>query len=216
MNAVRNIKRPKLATIMALLALFVAVGGSATAASGLINGKKIKHGTITAKQIRNKTITPSKLAPATAETLKGEQGPKGAQGEKGDTGAKGEKGDTGLQGIPGSNQVTTFSVNNNLGNIPANSDVDAATINPPFRKYLIIAKALMFAQSSGASLSCAIETNNNGGSDEARWTSPANNSRNTVPMVLTTTANVSQIKVVCNPGSTIGSFSVDAIAIPVG
>ena len=41
-NAVHTIKQLRPATIIAILALFVAVGGTATAASGLINGKNIK------------------------------------------------------------------------------------------------------------------------------------------------------------------------------
>lgn len=64
-------------TVIAVIALFVAIGGTATAASGLISGSKIKPGTITAKQIKNKTITASKLSPATVKSLKGAQGPTG-------------------------------------------------------------------------------------------------------------------------------------------
>ena len=74
MNHVRNMKRPRLATIIAGLALFIALGGTAAAAGGLINGKKIKKGTVTAKQLKNNTLTVGKFAPATVSALKGSPG----------------------------------------------------------------------------------------------------------------------------------------------
>ena len=51
-NAITMFKRFRPATIIAMLALLVAISGTATAASGLIDGKKIKPGTVTAKQIK--------------------------------------------------------------------------------------------------------------------------------------------------------------------
>ena len=40
----RNLMRIRPATLLAMLALFVAIGGTATAASGLINGKNDQEG----------------------------------------------------------------------------------------------------------------------------------------------------------------------------
>ncbi|MDQ5894705.1 MAG: hypothetical protein QG596_966, partial [Actinomycetota bacterium] len=65
MSYLKNMKRPQLGTILASLALIVALGGTATAASGLINGKNIKNNTVTGKKLKNKTITKNKLAPKT-------------------------------------------------------------------------------------------------------------------------------------------------------
>lgn len=213
MKNIRNSRLPNLTTIIAAIALFVVLGGTATAAKGLINGNKIKPRTVTAKQIKNKSITRAKLAPGTVNALRG---PRGA---KGDTGAKGDKGEQGIpgpQGIPGTNDLTTFSAGQSANNVPANTDVDVLSFNGlQSSKYLVIAKSIMFAQSAGAFLRCSIETSNGADGDEAQWTSPGVNTRTTVPLVLSTTAKVTQIKVKCNPGSSIGSFNVDAVLVPI-
>lgn len=207
-NTITRIKQCRPATIIALLALFVAIGGTATAASNLISGKKIKPGTLTAKQIKKKTITKNKLAPATVAALRGPQGP---QGEKGD------KGITGPQGPAGPKVLNSYSTTGNLNNVPANDKVTVASLNNlPSGKYLVIAKSVMFAQTGGQMVRCAIETNNNGGGDEAQWTSPGNLTRTTVPMVLSSTNNITQAKVTCEPDDTSGAFQVRIVAIPVG
>jgi hypothetical protein len=54
--------------LVALLALFVALGGPAQA-KHLINGKDIRRGTVTSKQIKDRTITVSDLAPSTVGAL---------------------------------------------------------------------------------------------------------------------------------------------------
>jgi hypothetical protein len=68
--------------------LFVALGGGAAWASGLISGSQIKNHSIPAK----------KLTASAIKSLHGQRGPTGPPGPKGDTGAKG---DTGPQGNPG-------------------------------------------------------------------------------------------------------------------
>jgi hypothetical protein len=61
-----SLKHPS--TIIATLALIVALGGSAYA-SGLINGSQIRNGTITGSKIHSGTITANKLAPAVRARL---------------------------------------------------------------------------------------------------------------------------------------------------
>jgi hypothetical protein len=74
---------------VALLALFLALGGtSAFAAATLINGSQIKPHTIAKNRLTNKAI----------KQLKGNRGPQGLQGPKGTTGAQGVQG---IQGPPG-------------------------------------------------------------------------------------------------------------------
>jgi hypothetical protein len=78
------------ATAIAVLALFVALGGTAYA-SGLIPGS----------QIKNHSIPVKKLTGAAIKSLRGQLGPTGPQGPKGDPGPQGNpgpKGDTGPQG----------------------------------------------------------------------------------------------------------------------
>ena len=213
-NFTERIRRNKPAALIAMLALFIAVGGTATAASGLINGKKIKKGTVTSKQLKNKTLTSDKFAQSTLDALKGA---KGERGERGAPGQTGEKGETGPTGQAGPEVINAFSGSNDVTNQAANQDVTVVNFNGlPSNKYLVTAKSVMFANSVNALLSCGIETNNNGGSDNALWNSPSNLSRNTVPLVLATTAKVTQIRIVCNPGNSIGGFDVSAVAIPIG
>jgi len=89
--------RPSPATVIALLALFVSLGGSAYA----INK-------ISTNQIRNGAVTKPKLAKPIRLQLntKAEPGPRGAQGPQGLTGDTGRQGTT---GPPGPNGVVNPS-----------------------------------------------------------------------------------------------------------
>jgi hypothetical protein len=94
------------AMVVALLALFVALGGTAVAAGTLITGKQIKNGSITGADVKNKSLTPrdfrgSIRGPQGLTGPAGPQGPQGPQGAQGMAGPKGDKGDQGLQGPPG-------------------------------------------------------------------------------------------------------------------
>jgi hypothetical protein len=115
-------------TVIAAIALFIVIGGTATAASGLINGKKIKPGTITAKQLKNRTITSAKLSPGAVKSLKGvrgESGPPGAAGPAGSRGATGATGATGPGGIvsPYSDETMDYTLPNSEQVIPLTLDV---------------------------------------------------------------------------------------------
>ena len=112
--------------------------------------------------------------------------------------------------------VNSFSADNSA-NVAANSDADIVSMNGlNSSKYLVIAKAIMFAQTGGALLTCGIETFPSNGGDEAQWSSPANLTRTTVPMVLTTTGKVTQIKVNCRTTTSQANFTVAVNAIPIG
>jgi hypothetical protein len=90
----KKIRLPSPAMIVALLALCVALGGSAYAASK-INGKNIRNGTISGKKLKNRTITSSKISRATVRALKDRRGLRGPRGFRGRTGAKGATGPSG-------------------------------------------------------------------------------------------------------------------------
>lgn len=66
------------ATIIAAIALFVALGGGAAWASGLISGSQIKNHSIPAK----------KLTASAIKSLHGQRGPVGPKGTTGGTGAQ--------------------------------------------------------------------------------------------------------------------------------
>ena len=80
-------RRPSGSMLVAILALIMAMGGSAVAAS-LITSKQIKDGTIQTKDISKKA----------RKALKGNRGARGLQGPAGAPGAKGDKGDKGDTG----------------------------------------------------------------------------------------------------------------------
>ena len=90
----KNWKSPT--TIIALLALFVALGGGAALASGMISGKSIKNHSIPLKKLQKRAIN----------QLRGHRGPPGAPGADGMEGAPGPTGDDGPPGPPGSDGPT--------------------------------------------------------------------------------------------------------------
>ena len=89
-------RRPSVALVVSLIALFVALGGGATAASKvLFTGADIKNKSVTGKDIKNKTIGRKHLnnrALAMIDSSKTVAGAKGAKGTKGDRGPRGAKG----------------------------------------------------------------------------------------------------------------------------
>jgi hypothetical protein len=104
------------ALAVALCALFVALGGTATAAL-VVTGKQIADGTITAKDLKRGTVGTRQLSAGAIRSLQGRQGPQGApgaqgpagpqgpagtEGPPGSEGPKGEQGATGPPGPPGS------------------------------------------------------------------------------------------------------------------
>ena len=101
-----RVRRPSPALVIALLALFVALGGSSYAAL------KLPAGSVGTAQLRSNAVTTAKVKPGTllvsdfrrAEQQRlrgpqGQQGPQGAQGTQGPQGPKGDKGDRGATGL---------------------------------------------------------------------------------------------------------------------
>lgn len=145
---------------IAVLALFIAIGGTATAASGLINGKKIKPGTVTSKQIKNKTITASKLNPSAVSAIRG---PSGA------TGATGPAGSPGVTGMSGANGVVSpLSAELATKNLTNGDQLDVLTFaNPPAGNYLLQAKAVLTSNTASNDINCAIWINDDSAVDSA-------------------------------------------------
>jgi hypothetical protein len=78
--------------VVAMLALFVAMGGTAVAAKSFITGKQIKNSSITGVDIKNKSLT--------AADIRGQlRGLRGLTGAAGPPGAKGDKGDPGRSAL---------------------------------------------------------------------------------------------------------------------
>lgn len=89
-----TLKRQWLGTSIALLALFLALGGPAAASDTARSAVRL----ITGKQIKDGSIGTKDLSKAARTKLKGQQGPAGATGAQG---VPGPQGPQGTQGVPG-------------------------------------------------------------------------------------------------------------------
>ena len=95
--------------IVAMIALAVALSGTAVAGTKLITGSQIKNGTIKLADlhssvkaaIKGESHTSGAQGPAGAQGAQGPAGPQGAAGAKGDTGATGTPGPAGKDGKDG-------------------------------------------------------------------------------------------------------------------
>jgi hypothetical protein len=192
--------------LLAGLALFIVLGGSAVAASGLINGKKIKKGTITAKQIKNKTITTGKLAPATVASLKGKPG---AQGPAGRTGTTGPAGADGTDGV-----VAPFYAEDNEMTLPDDSVL--LSLDVPAGDYMLSAKANVTSNQNGVQVTCAIWTDEVAAVDES--TADPVDFNETVPLSMEAVTEVEGlVELKCNSYDFPGSArSVKLTALPIG
>ena len=71
---------------LSLIALVVALGGTATAARTLIGSKDIANGAIKARNIAPGAVTLAKIAPAARAAIQGTSGPQGPSGPSGPAG----------------------------------------------------------------------------------------------------------------------------------
>ena len=98
-------RRPTPLVVAAVAAVFVALGGTAVAASRLIHAGDIAPGAVTSKAIRNGGVEPSDLSARTRALLQAGGGIVGARGETGSAGAPGTNGPNGANGANGPNGV---------------------------------------------------------------------------------------------------------------
>src|SRR5580700_9458617 len=97
--------------VLVVLALVLALGGTAAAGTGLINGSQIKNGTLTKSKFARGVLT------AGTRGATGATGPPGAQGATGSQGVAGPpspttavryiKSSSGVGPVPGSNDAHT-------------------------------------------------------------------------------------------------------------
>jgi Collagen triple helix repeat (20 copies) len=83
------------ANVAATLALFLALGGAAYAAT------QLPKNSVGTNQLRKEAVTAAKIAKKTRKQLQGNRGPAGPQGPQGKTGKQGAKGATGARGAQG-------------------------------------------------------------------------------------------------------------------
>jgi hypothetical protein len=100
---------PTPSIVLAGMALFIVLGGSAFAARGLIHAGDIAPGAVTSRAIRDGAVEPKNLSTSARALLAGTpdvngvKGDNGSTGMAGATGASGTNGSTGTAGAPGVN-----------------------------------------------------------------------------------------------------------------
>lgn len=96
--------------VVALVALFVAMGGTGYAVSRLpsnsVGASQIRPNAVGASEIRRNAVGLSEITGAAENALEGQQGPPGIQGIQGIQGAQGERG---LPGPPGFSELVYTS-----------------------------------------------------------------------------------------------------------
>ena len=104
-------RRPSTATVLSLLALFVALGGTGYAVNTVrsrdvvnnsLTSGDIRNNTIRSGDVRNGTLLRRDFAAGVLTSVAGPAGPRGATGATGPTGATGATGGTGPAGPAGS------------------------------------------------------------------------------------------------------------------
>lgn len=128
-------RKPSPAMPVALLALFVALGGSSYAAITLstnsVKSKHIAKGAVKRSEIAKRAVNSAKVADFSllAQDFKSGQlptGPQGPQGQQGQQGLKGDKGDT---GEPGS--AAAYAEVSSSGAVSDAKNISSANITHP-------------------------------------------------------------------------------------
>jgi hypothetical protein len=157
MNFVR--KRLTYANFIATVALFLALGGAAYAAT------QLPKNSVGTNQLRKGAVTAAKIARKTRKQLQGERGPAGPQGPqgktgaKGPTGAKGATGSQGQRGAPGADGIgpafEVFGVNKSISS--GGSTVIAENLSGAF----VITADVSLESTVATQVSCFLNGNEN-------------------------------------------------------
>jgi hypothetical protein len=144
--------RLSFANVISVVALFVALGGSATAAI-LVTGKNVKNGSLTGLDVKDNSISSPdvKNGGLLAKDFKAGQLPKATPGAQGAQGPQGTQGPSGAEGAAGPSDIYVAGAVG--GDIPLNPGPEAilASITVPAGSYLLGAKVGLQAQSHGSS-----------------------------------------------------------------
>lgn len=98
----RVFQRLSYANVIATLALFVALGGTAVAGTQLlVTGRNVKDGSLTGADIKAGSLGARTLSPKARRTFKGNTGARGATGAQGPAGLQGPSGAQGPAGAQG-------------------------------------------------------------------------------------------------------------------
>jgi hypothetical protein len=169
------------ANVVASLALFLALGGAAFAAT------QLPRNSVGTGQLKPEAVTSGKIAKKTRNQLRGATGPQGPQGKTGKTGAKGAtgaRGATGATGARGANGTDgtgpafeVFATGKTIGT----GSTTVASQNLAAGAYVISAD-LVVESPEEATVDCVL---NSGG--EASGTIPAGGGATTLSLSVTAT-----------------------------
>ncbi|MEV4423254.1 hypothetical protein AB0L40_25255 [Patulibacter sp. NPDC049589] len=164
----KRLPRPRPAGIIALLALFLALGGTATAAklitgaqikNSSVTGADLKNSSVTGADVKNRSLTASDLSAATVKSLAGKAGPTGATGAVGPAGPGGPAGPAGAAGAPGAQGpagiVSALTVADDTHTVTGAGTRQVLAKTLPAGRYVVQAK--LSASSAGtAQTSCTL------------------------------------------------------------
>lgn len=231
----RRRRRPQASTAISCVALFVALSGTATAAT-MISGKEIKNNSVTGADVKSSSLTGSDVkngslsaADLSAKAIAalqtsgaaGPAGPAGAVGPAGPQGAKGDKGDTGAPGAPGepgapgtngadgaqgpAGIIKVFRASAGSDNLPINTESLIVTKSVPQGTYLVTAK-LTLATQDDSLVRCDLLSGNVVIDTSRHLANGVGESR--TPLMLTATTAASQLsplRVTCTTGGELAN-----------
>lgn len=119
---IRGMSRFARRNFLALLALFVALGGTSYAAGTALLPKN----SVGSKQVRNGSLQTADLSRRAKRALKGARGPRGLQGVQGVQGVRGAAGAKGDRGPPG---PTQFARVKSTGQLVSGTAISASRFN---------------------------------------------------------------------------------------
>lgn len=209
--------RPGYASVLATLALFLAVGGPAFAgAKVLLTGNDIADGSLTSQDIRNGSLHPADFSARSLAVLRGSQGaqgvggPQGERGPAGPAGSPAEPGRAGPAGAPAALPSSTASGPDVVGVADDTSLVDVEV--PSAGTWLLVGRFRV--TNTGASddnLNCVydvggVQSGVGGAQVNAGDTAPAN----TVNVVLFDSPGTVSLRCA---GSGVTSFDIAGVSI---
>lgn len=227
-------------TFIAGLALFIALGGSAIAANGLVHAGDIAPGAVTSKAIRNGGVRPEDLSTKMRALLqaaegvageKGDIGSTGAPGANGANGANGPNGPNGIDGIDGSDgidgtngtdgidgTIAPLSTTSGLTALPtASPPTTVVALTVPAGNYVVLAKTQLSHTGAGDTVDCVLKAGATGIDQVSMKTLPALAAIPVSLQAVTVTTSPSQLSVECDVLTANGSADFSSlIAIPTG
>lgn len=186
------------AHVIAGMALFIVLGGSAFAAKNLVTGKEIAKNTVTSKNVKDGTLKTKDLNKKTVASLRGQ---------------KGDKGETGANGVvnPQSGSASPMQA------ITAGNEATVFTKNVPSGSYVVNAVVDLFSNGAGVGECNLLANGDSLDLAQANETAGSTSTRTSLPLVGVAPAGTTTLSVSCGAGATnISASRINLTAIPVG